>query len=42
MTEPMNMCRDTSGIKCGENYSGIKINMLLGEILQEQIAKIML
>lgn len=36
------MCRDISGIKCGENYSGIKINMLLGEFLQEQIAKIML
>lgn len=36
------MCRDISGIKCGGNYSGIKINMLLGEFLQEQIAKIML
>lgn len=33
MTEPMNMCRATSGIKCGENYSGIKINMLLGEMI---------
>lgn len=27
------MCRDISGIKCGENYSGIKINMLLGEMI---------